>query len=226
MDNDTDLTAGDELVLDQLVSYFVNILKSTDVSVDSVVFNGQFDGHVVTFTAVVPENSPYDFHDIDAVNSLKSYVYNAIETAAEDGKLTSAMQSFSDMSIQDSNVLTDVSSIRLMDLYVSDIQVEKSSSPYSSHNWQSATTELTQSNPVSHSSESHSSVSSDAAAIYASVSIAIALTLVAAFILFVANRRSIPKEDIDASTSKELMVDESSVDAKEIEISSQKKMVR
>ena len=209
MDNDTDLTSGDELVLDQLISYFVKILDASDVSINSVAFNGQLDGHVVTFTATVPEKAGYDFHSYDSVSSLRSYFYNALETAAEDGKLDLAMQSFSDMSTKDSNVLTDVRNIRLLDLYVSDIQVDKSDGK-DSHLQQSAPVELTSSESASHSDGRSSSISSEAVAIYASVSIAIALTLLAALVLFVANRRSSAKGDLDTSSSIELMGDHSS----------------
>ena len=214
MDNDTDLTAGDKLLLDQVIASLTSVLKSSDVSVDDVHFVGSENGHEVSFTASVSSLTGYDGRYYDSMEALKTLLTSELSTAVLDGQMLSSLNAESDMTTTDSGLLKGVDSISLLDLYVADMDF---SAQGKSENQGSSAEFAEDSSSVSHSA-SESSSGIDSTYLYSFAGLMVVLMSVLALVVFRRQRDSTASQLPDESFrgSDESMTSKYSMDNSQV----------
>lgn len=114
---DTTLTRGDELVIDSVTAAVVPGLHLSNIRIDGEKFDLKYGQEVVAFTACIPSTTlGFRGRSYEDMVELSDHVTAAIETAVHSGYFSSDIVRTSAVWTIDSNILTGVTSISLLDL--------------------------------------------------------------------------------------------------------------
>jgi len=116
MDNDTELTTSDRLLLDQVIASLTTVLKASDVDIDEVSFSGAMDGQLVSFSLTVSSALGFDGRDYDSLESLYELLTSSFQHGFQSNHFLTSLAVASDTSTTDSGKLLDVKSVQLLDL--------------------------------------------------------------------------------------------------------------